>query len=182
MGDFNIFSPNKKNNETENQYGYQSTWRTQLTEILLLRMSPEHTSLSNAPRAFTKIDHQVSKKSERADSSRSIFSDHSERNRLYFPKMAATLFLFQGFSRTLAFPIKGRTLNLEGLCGCFKDGSPVDPTPGDTQGGHHFWWALSQKGLARKTGQDAARKLRAHSGVLGRCPTLRAPSGCPIRR
>ena len=50
-----------------------------------------------------------------------ISSDYNEYNRLYFPKMAATLVLFQNFSEPWHFPLREEPnslfLNLVGLCG-----------------------------------------------------------------
>lgn len=139
----------------------------------------EYASFSNAPSAFINIDHKVTKKSERADTMHSVFSNHDEHNRLYFPKMAVTVFLFQGFSRTVALPIKRRaqfpTLNLAGLCGCIKDGSPVGLTLGDTWGGHCFQWVSLRKALPVKPAR-MPRGSWEHTRGPGKVFHPRAPS------
>lgn len=117
-------------------------------------MTTEHASFSNAP----KINHKVSNKRERTDIVQSTFSDYNECNRLYFPKVVATVFLLQGFPEPWHFPWREEpnspSLDLVGCCSCLKDGNPVELILGDTRGRvkrwPHFQLALSQRDLPVK--------------------------------
>ena len=67
----------------------------------------------------------------------STFSDYNECNRLYFPKMVATVFLLQGFPEPWHFPLREEPnslfLDLVGCCGCLKGGNPVESILGDPE-------------------------------------------------